>query len=182
MSICRPATPWAATLVLAATVCAVELGAQSPSGLGRPVTPDEIAAWGPIVGPDGDGLPPGNATPAQGRRVYLQRCARCHGAAGNDGPDDHLVGGIGSLASDQPRKTVGSYWPAATTLWDYINRAMPFDRAGSLTPDEVYATAAYVLFLNGIVGEDDVIDATTLPTIEMPNRHGFVPDARPDVK
>ena len=92
-----------------------------------------------------------------------------------------LVGGKGSLATSKPQKTVGSYWPYATTLWDYIRRAMPFDHPGTLTPDEVYRATAYVLFLNGIVGEQDVLDQTTLPKVKMPNRNGFVADPRPDI-
>ena len=114
--------------------------AQAPTtGLGRPAAPVEIEAWGPIIGPDGAGLPPGRATAADGGRVYARRCARCHGLTGREGPDTRLVGGQGSLEGARPEKTVGSYWPAATTLWDYVNRAMPFDQPGGLTADEVYA-------------------------------------------
>ena len=168
-------------------ICAGAVWAQTPSGgarltdLGTPATPEEIDAWGPIVGPDGEGLPAGSGTAAEGRALYDRRCAACHGSTGQEGPDDRLAGGQGSLAGDGARKTVGSYWPAATTLWDYVNRAMPFNQPGSLAPDEVYAVVAYVLFLNDLVGEDDPIDAGTLPRVEMPNRDGFVPDARPDV-
>ena len=172
----------AAAVALAAVLVTATLAAQTPTiGLGRPATPVEIEAWGPIIGPDGAGLPPGRATAADGRRVYERRCARCHGLTGREGPDSRLAGGQGSLEGDQPEKTVGSYWPAATTLWDYVNRAMPFDQPGVLTADEVYATVAYVLYLNDVVGIDDPIDAATLPAIEMPNRDGFVPDARPDI-
>ncbi len=167
-------------------VCAGAVWAQTSDGgrltnLGTPATPEEIAAWGPIVGPDGEGLPAGGGTAAEGRAHYDRRCAACHGPTGQEGPDDRLAGGQGSLAGDGARKTVGSYWPAATTLWDYVNRAMPFNQPGSLSTDEVYAVVAYVLYLNDLVGEDDPIDAGTLPGVEMPNRDGFVPDARPDV-
>jgi len=171
----------AAVGVVVTLLAAATLAAQTPTGLGRPATPVEIEAWGPIIGPDGAGLPPGRATAAEGRPVYQRRCASCHGVTGIEGPDTRLAGGLGSLGGDQPQKTVGSYWPAATTLWDYVNRAMPFEQPGALTSDEVYATVAYVLFLNDVVGGDDPIDAATLPRIEMPNRDGFVPDARPDL-
>jgi cytochrome c len=119
-----------------------------------------------------------------GKDVYTARCATCHGPSGVEGPQDVLVGGRGSLAAkaaSRPLKTVGSYWPYATTLWDYIRRAMPFDHPGTLTTDEVYGSTAYVLFLNGIIGERDVLDQNTLPRIAMPNRNGFVADPRPDV-
>ena len=115
-------------------VCAGAVWAQTSDGgrltnLGTPATPEEIAAWGPIVGPDGEGLPAGGGTAAEGRALYDRRCAACHGPTGQEGPDDRLAGGQGSLAGDRARKTVGSYWPAATTLWDYVNRAMPFNPA-----------------------------------------------------
>jgi mono/diheme cytochrome c family protein len=155
--------------------------AQVPTGLGRTATPEEIGAWGAIIGPNGEGLPEGRATAAEGKALYDQRCARCHGVSGNEGPDDRLVGGRGTLASNQPQKTVGSYWPKAPTLWDYVNRAMPFDQPGLLTSDEVYGIVAYVLYLNDIIGEQDPIDAGTLPAVEMPNRGGFVADPRPDI-
>lgn len=172
----------AAAGVLFAAMLVTTLVAQTPTtGLGRPATPVEIEAWGSIIGPDGAGLPPGRATAADGRPVYARQCARCHGPTGREGPDTRLAGGQGSLEGDQPQKTVGSYWPAATTLWDYVNRAMPFDQPGVLTADDVYGTVAYVLYLNDVVGIDDPIDAATLLAIEMPNRDGFVPDARPDI-
>ena len=157
------------------------MGQTGSLGLGRSASPAEMANWGAIVGPDGDGLPMGGGTAAAGRTIYERRCLACHGATGQEGPDASLAGGRGSLATDQPRKTVGSYWPVATTLWDYINRAMPFNRPGSLTSDEVYAVVAYVLYLNDLVGEQDRIDAETLPAIAMPNRDGFVADPRPDL-
>lgn len=165
------------------TAAVAQTAAEGPglTDLGRPATPEEIEAWGSIVGPAGEGLPAGGGTAAEGRSLYDRRCAACHGATGREGPDDALAGGQGSLAGAQARKTVGSYWPAATTLWDYVNRAMPFNQPGSLAPDEVYAVVAYVLHLNGIVGEADPVDAETLPQIEMPNRDGFVPDPRPDL-
>ena len=145
-------------------------------GLGRPATPDEIRAWN-----IGEGLPPGRGTSAQGSSVYAAKCARCHGPTGTEGPMDRLVGGQQTLASPSPIKTIGSYWPYATTLYDYIYRAMPFDAPQSLTADEVYAVTAWLLHQNGIIDADVIIDAHTLPQIHMPNRHGFVPDPRPDV-
>ena len=165
---------------LCAMAFAAGAGAQT-LGVGRPATPADIAGWGALVGPEGAELPPGGATAAEGRAVYDRRCAACHGPTGAEGPDAPLTGGRGLLATDRALKTVGSYWPVATTLWDYVYRAMPFNQPGSLTTDEVYAVVAYVLFLNDLVGEADRVDAVILPRIEMPNRDGFVPDPRPDI-
>jgi cytochrome c len=156
--------------------------AQSSSlGIGHPPKAQQLKQIDIDVTPDGKGLPPGSGTAARGKDVYTRRCETCHGSTGKEGPQDILAGGKGSLATDKPQKTVGSYWPYATTLWDYINRAMPFDHPSTLTPDEVYSAAAYVLFLNGIVGEQETLDQTTLPKVQMPNRNGFVSDPRPDV-
>src|SRR5256714_14610457 len=142
---------------------------------------DELKAIDIDVLPDGQGLPSGSGTARAGKDVYANRCATCHGPTGKEGPQDVLVGGKGTLNTPKPLKTVGSYWPYATTLWDYIRRAMPFDHPGTMASDEVYAATAYLLFLNGIVGETDVLDQTTLPRVQMPNRNGFVSDPRPDV-
>ena len=156
--------------------------AQSPTyGVGRPPTSEELNAIDIDVLPDGQGLPPGRGTAVEGKPIFAAKCATCHGPSGKEGPQDILVGGRGSLATSRPLKTVGSYWPYATTLWDYLRRAMPFDHPGTLTADEVYSVTAYVLFLNDIVKDQDVIDQKTLPLIQMPNRNGFVPDPRPDV-
>jgi S-disulfanyl-L-cysteine oxidoreductase SoxD len=156
--------------------------AQTPTyGLGRPPSPDEIKAIDIDVTPDGKGLPPGRGTAAVGKDVYTRRCETCHGPTGTEGPQEVLAGGQGSLTTARPQKTVGSYWPYATTLWDYVYRAMPFDHPGTMTADDVYAATAYVLFLNGIVKEHDVLDQTTLPQVKMPNRAGFVIDPRPDI-
>ena len=155
--------------------------AQSPMfKLGRAPTAQELRAIDIDVLPDGRGLPAGSGTAAAGKAVYDARCVTCHGATGKEGPQDILVGGSGTLATAAPLKTVGSYWPYATTLFDYINRAMPFDHPGTLPPDHVYSATAYLLFINGIVGERDVISQETLPRIAMPNRTGFVADTRPD--
>ena len=173
------AFPPAATVVQAFTPALI---AQSPTFcVGKPPAPDRLKQIDIDVTPDGKGLPPGSGTAAKGKDVYTRRCETCHGPTGKEGPQDILAGGKGSLATDKPQKTVGSYWPYATTLWDYINRAMPFDHPSTLTTDEVYSAAAYVLFLNGIVGERDMLDQTTLPKVQMPNRNGFVSDPRPDV-
>jgi cytochrome c len=168
-----------ATLGAAAVTCSVL--AQSPTfGLGRTPTPDQIKAIDIGVTPDGRGLPPASGTAEAGQRVYEARCIVCHGPTAKEGPQDVLVGGRDTLNTAKPLKTIGSYWPYATTLWDYVNRAMPFDRPGTLSPGDVYSATAYLLYLNGIVGERDVLDQTTLPRVKMPNRDGFVRDTRPD--
>ena len=144
-------------------------------GLGRVATPDEIASWDISIGPDGAGLPPGRGTPKQGETVYAEKCVACHGETGAGKPNDQLVGGRGSLSGDQvPVKTVGSFWPFATTLFDYIRRATPLNAPKSLSDDEVYAVSAYILRLNGIIGEADAMDAQILPQVQMPNRDGFI--------
>ena len=130
-------------------------------------------------GPDGAGLPPGRGTVAQGEAVYAAKCQACHGEKGAGKPNDRLVGGMGTLAPDKaPVKTVGSYWPYATTLFDYVRRAMPWQQPKSLTNDEVYAVSAYILNLNGIIGPNDVMDAQSLPKVKMPNKDGFIPFPR----
>ena len=161
----------AVALVLAAGLS----GAIAAEGqrVGQPIANEDAAAWDISIAPDGVGLPPGSGTPAQGAVVYAQKCAACHGQNGEGQPNDRLVGG--QLIGDQPAvKTVGSYWPYATTLFDYTRRAMPWQQPKSLTNDEVYAVSAYILRLNGIIGENDVINATTLPKVAMPNRNGFI--------
>jgi S-disulfanyl-L-cysteine oxidoreductase SoxD len=156
--------------------------AQLPTyGVGRPPTAEEVRAWDLTIRPDGQGLPPGSGTAALGQAVYAERCAACHGETGEDPKYSRLVGGHGTLATAQPIRTIGSFWQYAPTLWSYIRRAQPYDQPGSLTPDQVYAVTAYLLHRNGIIGEPDVMDATTLPLVKMPNRDGFVPDPRPDV-
>ena len=156
--------------------------AQSPTfGVGRTVTDEDALALGIMVTPDGTGLPAGSGTAVKGKKVFAARCASCHGAEGDGGDGPALVGGQGTLATSKPKKTVGSYWPYATTLWDYVNRAMPFDRPGTLSHDEVYAVSAYILFLNDIIGVKKELNAKSLPLIKMPNRDGFVSDPRPDV-
>src|SRR5882672_12629645 len=146
---------------------------------GKPISEAEAAAWDISIGPDGVGLPAGSGTPAQGATVFAAKCQACHGEKGAGGPNDRLFGGKGSLAAGQaPVKTVGSYWPYATTLFDYIRRAMPFVDSKSLTSDEIYAVSAYILNLNGIIGESDAMDAQSLAKVRMPNRDGFIPFPR----
>ena len=148
--------------------------ADSPN-LGKVITPEEVAPWDISVSPDGAGLPPGSGTPKQGEAVYASKCLACHGEKGAGKPNDALVGGIGSLAGDKPPvKTVGSFWPYATTIFDYVRRSMPYNESKTLTNDELYAVAAYILQLNGIIGENDTMNAQTLPKVRMPNRDGFV--------
>ncbi|WP_246682786.1 cytochrome c [Methylobacterium sp. WL9] len=151
-------------------------------GFGRAPTADEVAGWNIDIDRDGRKLPPGQGSVAKGRALFTAQCAACHGAKGEGGIGDGLVGGRGSLASAKPIKTVGSFWPYAPTLFDYIRRAMPMNAPQSLSPDETYAVVAYILNLNGLVADDAVMDAGTLPAVTMPNRNGFVPDPRPDVR
>jgi S-disulfanyl-L-cysteine oxidoreductase SoxD len=166
------ASKLAATLAVAAT-----LAAPAPAfDFGRPATPDEIELWDIDVRPDGKGLPDGSGTTAMRKQVFADNCAACHGDNGRGGIKDRLVGGQGALASDKPVKTIGSYWPYATTLLDYIHRAMPYPEPGSLSVDDTYAVTAYLLSLNGIIPADSKLDQASLPAIKMPNRDGFVPD------
>lgn len=162
-------------------VCSVAGVAAERTNLGRAVTADEIAAWNIDVSGDGAGLPAGRGSVAEGRALFAEACAACHGDKGQGGAADALVGGRGTLATAKPVKTIGSFWPYAPTVFDYVNRAMPFNAPQSLTPDQVYAVTAYLLFLNGIVSEDTTLDAASLAKVEMPNRNGFTWDPRPDV-
>ncbi len=174
----------ALALALMATATAA---AQSPApprfAIGRAATPEEIRALDIDVMPDGRGLPEGRGTARDGRAVYASRCASCHGAAGEGGSADRLVGrndGDSFAFATNPKlvRTVGSYWPYATTLYDYTRRAMPFQQPGTLSAPDTYAVVAYVLFLNGIVDEDAVLDRSSLPRVRMPARDHFVPDNR----
>jgi cytochrome c len=171
-----------AALAVIALVCATSAQAQSPYGIGRPATPAEIAGWNIDIDREGHNLPPGSGTITHGHEVFDQQCAACHGAKGGGGVGDRLVGGQGTLATPNPVRTVGSYWPYAPTLFDYIRRAMPQNAPESLSNDDVYAVSAYILSLNGLLPADATLDAKTLSAIKMPNRGMFVGDARPDVK
>lgn len=169
-------------LSLVGLAAATMLAAQSPRyGVGRPATPEQIRELGVAIAPDGTGLPEGSGTVVAGLDVFKAHCSKCHGEKATGAAGPALVGGQGTLATAKPLKTVGSYWPYATTVWDYINRAMPFDQPGLLKPAEVYAVVAYILNLNGIIGSDQVMDAKSLAKVKMPNRDGFVSDPRPDV-
>jgi len=165
-----------------ALVFAAAMAAQSTRyGVGQPATAEQIRNLGASIAPDGNGLPEGSGTAAAGRLVYAAKCSSCHGEKGQGGIGPPLVGGQGTLATAKPLKTVGSYWPYATTVWDDINRAMPFNQPGLLKPPEVYALVAYILNLNDIIGNNQTMDARSLPKVKMPNRDGFVADPRPDV-
>lgn len=163
-------------------VAASTAQAQSRYGIGRPVTVAEIAGWNIDIGRDGSNLPKGSGSVSHGREVFAQQCASCHGDDGEGGLGDRLVGGQGTIATAKPIRTVGSFWPYAPTLFDYIRRAMPQNAPQSLTDEDVYAVSAYVLNLNGLIDADATLDAKSLAAIKMPNRDKFVGDARPDVK
>ena len=170
MSTCKPVVLAAALLGLGAAGAAA---AQQGPHLGVPVSPEDIAKWDISIGPNGAGLPPGSGTASSGAGVYQTKCIACHGEKGAGRPSDQLVGGQGTLRDAAPVRTVGSYWPYATTLFDYIRRAMPYVQPQSLSSEEVYSLTAYILFLNGVIGENEVMDATTLPKVVMPNRASF---------
>ena len=153
-------------------------------GVGKVASAERVKAADKTVMADGRGLPVGKGSVEAGRALYKTKCAECHNEAG-EGRDKQwpaLVGGTGTLQSKSPKKTVGSYWPYATTLWDTIGRAMPYDQPGTLTADEVYSITAFVLHLNGIVPAGQELNEKTLAQVKMPNRDGFVADVHPDVK
>ncbi len=168
--------------VLAAASAAQEIKPE-PLGIGRIATAAEIKGWSIAMRPDGHGVPPGKGSVRDGDRLYQEKCAHCHGEFG-EGRDrwPYLIAGSGALTGDDPRKGVGNYWPYATTLFDYIKRAMPFGDAQSLTDDETYAITAYVLYLNDLLKGDAVLDRDALIAMRLPNAGGFVADPRPDVK
>jgi len=179
----------AAFFCLSATVAFAQTGGYAWSyGFGSTPTDAEIAAYkGLSAQPDGSGLPPGKGSYEDGKKVYAESCAACHGEKLEGLPPpgaggDKLIGGRGSLASAAPVKTVESYWPYASTLFDYIKRAMPFNAPGNLTDDQVYAVTAYILGEANIVPKTAVMDAASVPKVEMPNRKGFVPDPRPEIE
>lgn len=152
--------------------------------IGKPATDAQINAINLTVFPDGTGLPVGKGTATLGKDIFKDKCAVCHNDQGQGRENQYpaLVGGIGSLNTPKPVKTVGSYWPYATTVFDYVRRAMPYDHPGSLQTDQIYSAVAFILNLNGIIGPNEEMNEKTLPKVKMPNRDGFIPDARPDVK
>ncbi len=169
------------TLGVMLTMSTVTAQAEGKYGIGHAISAEQLAPWNINVFSDGENLPAGNGTVAHGKTLFAQQCASCHGAKGEGGTGDKLSGGIGTLASAKPVKTVGSFWPYAPTLFDYIRRAMPLNAPQSLSNDQDYAVTAYVLHLNGLLADNATLDAESLSAIRMPNRDGFVPDARPDV-
>src|SRR5512134_57714 len=164
----------AVVMVLVAVAGDTGNTAQETPNLGRPATRAEVSGWDISIPPDGVGLPLGSGTPGQGAIVYTQKCQACHGEKGAGKPNDPLVGGQGTLTSKSPVRTIGSYWPYATTVFDYVRRAMPYTESQSLTGEEVYAVTAYLLHLNGIIGAQDAMNAQTLPQVKMPNRDNFI--------
>jgi cytochrome c len=174
--------PLAAAVVLALSVSAAVAAPQGPFGYGTPATPDQIAGWDIDARPDGAGLPPGSGSVSKGAEVYAEQCTACHGTFGEgEGRYPKLAGGEGTLTHERPEPSVGSYWPFAVTLWDYINRAMPFQAPHSLPADDVYALTAYVLNINNIVPNNFVADRNSLPKVKMPRQNSFVwQDPRPD--
>ena len=162
-----------ATAALSMLVAQATVSGDNPQ-LGESISSADLMLVDYTIMPDGKGLPDGSGTAAVGSSVYQQNCLGCHGAGGKDGVNNVLVGGQGTLTTPRPRKTVGSYWPYATTLFDYVRRAMPYQAPGTLTNDEIYAVTAYILFLNEIVDEKARMDADTLPEVKMPNRDNFI--------
>ncbi|MEE2777403.1 MAG: cytochrome c [Acidobacteriota bacterium] len=173
----------AAVALLVAMLAATAIAAQERRfDVGHAPTSEEFGAWSGSAFPDGTGLPPGQGTAREGAALYREACFVCHGHNARGDQAAALVGGRDTLTESRPKRTVESYWPYATTLWDYTKRSMPYEEPGSLTDDQVYAVVAYVLNLAGLVEEDEIVDADSLPQIRMPNRDGFIPDSRPDTR
>jgi S-disulfanyl-L-cysteine oxidoreductase SoxD len=172
-----------ALTVLGVAACAAAF-AQAPSysNLGRAPSKEEVQAWNQSIGPQGKELPPGSGTAKQGEEIFATKCAACHGPAGEGSQlAPRLVGGRGALNIPTPSRTLANYWPFATTIWDYINRAMPPKQESSLSASDVYALTAFILYRNEIVPEGQMLDAASLPKVKMPNRDGFVPQRLEDI-
>ena len=177
-----------ATLLFAVSISSTVFAQSMPGsfGIGTNIGPQDLAKFFSIP-PDGRGLPPGSGTATAGATVYADSCVACHGDKLQGNPakgigGDRLLGGRGSLATATPIKTVESYWPYSTTLFDYVKRAMPFNAPGSLSDNDVYAVVAYMLSEAKIIQPNDTMNATTLPKVTMPNRDGFIPDTRPELE
>src|SRR5262245_1647425 len=162
-------------LILVALVLALDTGAVWAQGprLGKPISAAELAAWDINVQPDGSGLPPGSGTAAQGAAIYADKCAACHGENGKGGRNAALVGGA-PIRNMGSVKTIANFWPYATTIFDFTRRAMPWQAPRTLSADEVYAVTAYLLAINKLIGDNDTMNAETLPKVQMPNRDGFI--------
>jgi S-disulfanyl-L-cysteine oxidoreductase SoxD len=171
-----------AVLALMMVASSARAETQGHYGIGRTATDAEVAGWNIDIGRNGENLPPGSGTVSHGREVFAQQCAACHGDKGEGGVGERLVGGQGTIATPKPIKTVGSFWPYAPTLFDYIRRAMPQNAPQSLSNEDVYAVSAYILNMNGLLPADATLDARTLSAIKMPNRSMFTGDPRPDIK
>ncbi len=163
-----------AIALMMSTAHAVAGGTQKSPHLGTPISKDELAKWNITIFPDGRGLPPGHGTAKEGRALYAQKCASCHGDHGQGATAEDLVSGPKPPTADNPSKAIGSYWPYATTIFDFIRRSMPPANPDSLSPDQTYALTAYLLAANKIIGENDDMNAQSLPKIKMPNRDGFI--------
>ena len=168
-------------LVIALAFCSGTALAQSPR-LGKPIPEADVAAWDISAMPDGAGLPPGSGTPAQGAKIYVEKCVACHGENGTGKPFAALVGGAPLTSGIETPKTIANFWGYSTIVFDFVRRAMPFQQPRTLSNDEVYALTAYILALNKIIGDNDTMNAQTLPKVRMPNRDGFIvkfPDQMP---
>jgi cytochrome c len=155
-------------------VLAAHAAVAAGPNLGKPVTAAELAAWDISIQPDGTGLPPGSGTPAQGAKIFAQKCTLCHGENGKGGTSSALVGGAPLTSGIETAKTIANFWGYSTTVFDFVRRAMPWQQPRSLTNDEVYALSAYIFSINKLIGENDVMNAETLPKVKMPNRDGFI--------
>jgi S-disulfanyl-L-cysteine oxidoreductase SoxD len=167
-----------AILLAAATAGGIGVALAESPKLGRPIAEADVKDWDIAILPNGVGLPAGQGTPQEGAKVFVEKCAMCHGDAAKGGVAPFypaLVGGAPLTSGIETQKTIANYYAYATTVFDYIRRAMPYNAPRSLPDSEVYALTAYILSLNKLIGENDVMDAKTLPQVKMPNRDGFTP-------